>query len=157
MELSFPFDATDLGGVPDRRYASADIAAVAKLLWSNGVLGVGDLAVSAGDGMTVEVAPGGAVIDGRFYVLDAPKSLPIAENASGLDRIDLVALRLDYEARAIYPVVIEGVPASSPTRPAPLSTATKHDIMLAAVQVPNACYAMFAGYLTTLSTQAAGV
>ena len=157
MELSFPFDARDFGGVPDRRYSSADIAAVAKLIFTNGILGEGDLAVSAGDGLSVTLAPGGAVIDGRFYVLDASKTLPIEANATGLDRIDLVVLRLDGDARAIYPAVIEGVPASTPVRPAPVSAGALHDIPLAAVEVPNAAYAMFAGYITPLATQAAGV
>lgn len=157
MEISFPFDAHDLGGVPDRRYSSADVAAVARLLFSNGVLGTNGLKITAGTGLAVEAAPGGAVIDGRFYALDTAKTLPIEPNTSGNDRIDAVVLRLDHAARAIYPTVIAGTPAAQPERPSPLCTDAVHDILLAAVLVPNACESIGAGYVTALATPAAGI
>ena len=150
METAFPFDAQDLGGVPDRRYAAADLAAIAKKLWQNGVLGSGDLAVTSGTGKTVSVSAGGAVIEGRFYVTDEAKTVLLGDNASGHDRIDLVVLRMDAESRAIYPAVIQGTPAASPQRPAPVQTTAIYDLPLAAVRVPNAFSAVAASYITDL-------
>lgn len=96
------------------------------------------LAVTAdGSGMTVQVAPGGAVIMGFYYESDAQRTPAIGAAHATLPRIDTVVVRVD---RTVSPVtyttaVVAGAPNASPSAPALTQTTTLYELPLADVRV----------------------
>ena len=68
--------------------------------------------------MTVKIPAGRAWINGYYYHNDSELTLTI-DNADGvLNRIDVVVLRWDVNARSITAQVIKGTPASNAMAPA---------------------------------------
>lgn len=89
-------------------------------------------------GLSVEVFPGEAFIQGMFWSHTGdPAGLAITENVSGDPRIDLVVLRTDFSTDLIQYVVIEGEPAMSPVAPDPVQNSTVWDLPLAEVAVAD--------------------
>lgn len=95
----------------------------------------GDLAVTTGGGLSVNVATGQAWVYGRWYQNDAAKNLALATADPSLPRIDYLVIKMDDSAHTIAAVVVTGTPASSPTAPALTQTATTWMIPLATVRV----------------------
>ena len=119
----------------DRKY-NADFLAH----WMASVIGNGtydgELAVAAGDGMTITLPAGRAWINGYYYRNDGPLTLPV-DNADGvLNRKDIVVLRWDVNARSITAQVLKGTPASSPIAPQITRSAELYDLELAEISVP---------------------
>jgi hypothetical protein len=60
-----------------------------------------NLKVTGSGVTTVTVAPGGAFVNGFYYLLDANKNLTVPANAGGAARVDLVVLRADQAANSV--------------------------------------------------------
>lgn len=145
---SFPWDSTveyeELGGlrVPvfDRSYTAADLQDIMKIFFSNGVfLNTNNaLQVTAGAGMTVNVAPGRGMINGTSSLEDSVRSLAITA-ASSQDRIDTVVLRwnANLEGRSIDLYVVPGIASDSPVRPSLTRTETIYELGLADIFIPK--------------------
>lgn len=87
---------------------------------------------------SVDVAPGAALVEGKYYQTTATETLSINANISGNDRIDLVILRSDYAAQTIRLAVLEGTPAATPVVPSVTQTdGVLWEIPLAEVYVSN--------------------
>ena len=133
----------------EREYAEVDFARLCRALGKNGVRGGADaLAVSAAaSGLAVTVAPGLAMIEGRYYELEddgsGEKALSLTA-ASANPRIDRIVLTLDAAARTIALSVLKGTEAASPVPPALVRNDMRHMLSLAQVRVP-----VGAGALTT--------
>lgn len=133
----------------EREYAEVDFARFCRALGKNGVRGGADaLAVSAAaSGLAVTVAPGLAMIEGRYYELEddgsGEKALSLTA-ASANPRIDRIVLTLDAAARTIALSVLMGTEAASPVPPALVRNDMRHMLSLAQVRVP-----VGAGALTT--------
>ena len=122
-EIARFFNAVLEDGVYDRRYSSADLAAMMASLVSDGVMPAyaNALKVSASSeaGMTVNVATGAAFIKGRMYENTTIKTLPIptAPSTTGYKRIDRIVVRLSLLNRTMALTVKSGTAAVSPAPP----------------------------------------
>lgn len=137
MEKSFPFNAVLVDGEPDRAYSAEDFAAERAAYVSNGVTAKDALAVTAAatGGMHVDIAPGTAVIDGYTYRNTDTLTLSVSAANTAYSRLDLVALRLDLDAREMRCVLCPGIPAANPIAPTLAHTETVHEIPLAQISV----------------------
>jgi len=130
----------------------AQYAALAGEWQDSGVVGgygSAGLAVTAsGSGMTVSVAPGGAILRGTYYENTDAVSLTIG-TASGSPRIDLVVVRMNPDTNTTVLAVVAGTPAASPVAPT-LTQATGgiFEIELAQVAVSASAVAIAAADLT---------
>ena len=142
----------------DRQYTTDFLADWVKSFISNGVYN-GELAVTAGDGMTVKIPAGRAWINGYYYHNDSELTLTI-DNADGvLNRIDVVVLRWDVNARSITAQVIKGTPASTAAAPAITRTTEQYDLKLAEISIPAGTTAITQSLITDtrLDNDACGI
>jgi hypothetical protein len=100
----------------------------------NGSAG-GDLAVSAGSGLSVNIATGVAMTYGFFYENDATLNKTLITANPSLPRIDRIVVKLDVSARTVLIVVKPGTAASSPSAPTLTQTSSIYELSLAQVRV----------------------
>lgn len=128
------FNAVD----DDRAYNADQMSMYFEGLISEGIFeSVGDkLRVTAGDGMTVNVGSGRAIVRSRWLKNDVTLPLTIAAASETLNRIDAVILKLDMTARTITIEVKQGEPvAGVPNAPAYTRTSDVYELWLATVRV----------------------
>lgn len=108
------------------------------------------LKVTAGTGMTLNVAAGGGLIDCHWFRARAAETVTIPTAHAVLPRFDNVVARLDMSdsVRAITLMVVSGEPAETPTAPDPVRTASVYDLVLALVYVPAGASAIVESNLT---------
>jgi hypothetical protein len=129
-----------------------------------GVAAPADLKVTAGTGMAVNVAAGGAFVPdaaspaGLYHTYnDAAVSVPIDPSHATLGRIDRIVMQVldtafgDAEDRARI-TVVKGTPAGSPAAPA----LPRASVNLANVTVPAAASSIVAGNIAEGRTVGAG-
>lgn len=142
----------------DRKYTTDWLAKWVSSFISNGVYD-GELAVTAGDGMTVTLPAGKAWINGYYYQNDAPITLPISNADGVLHRKDTIALRWDVNERSITAQVIKGAFASSPVAPTIVRTAEQYDLKIAEISIPAGTTAITQALITDtrLDTAVCGI
>lgn len=118
----------------DRTYDADSFERWLKKFFTSGVF-AGELAVTAGTGMTVTVAPGYANLDGKVRFFDEDTTLNITTAHATLNRIDNIVIERDDAERDITLKVITGTPASTPTPAAPVRANGVYQLILARVQV----------------------
>lgn len=110
----------DANGLPvfDRAEDGIFLAKNIHALVSDGIFATpaNSFQVTAGEDMTVVVAPGQAIIQGYYAWDDSNRSLTVQASET-LDRIDKVVLRLDLANRMIDLYVAKGVADSTPVAP----------------------------------------
>ena len=121
----------------DRVYSAAQMSEYFEGLISNGVYEkVGKaLIVKAGEGMSVDVGSGRAIIDGRWLKNDSTLNLPITAANALLDRWTAVYIRLDHTRRYIKIDTKDGTPAAKPVKPTMNKDSNYIDLCLAYVYV----------------------
>ena len=119
----------------DRIYDADSFERLLKKFFTSGVF-AGDMAVTAGAGMTVSVAPGYANTDGKVIFFDDPTVLDIAVAHSTLRRIDNIVVERNDTDRDITLKVVTGTPAASPVGPEPVRENGIYQLILARVTVP---------------------
>lgn len=121
----------------DRLYTAEDIGNYFGGILTNGVLqnyGSG-LLVGTGNGLTVQVLDGKALIDCKYFLLDTFENVAFSTPSATYDRIDTVVIRYSEADRNITLAVVEGIPAATPT-PEPLTrTAAIKEYALAYVRI----------------------
>ena len=142
---TFPLDGPSYGAAFVRKMFNA--------MTGNGyVLGLdNDLAVIAGTGLSVEIQPGAALIEGAIYKVEpggGNVSLGIAGNSSGNPRIDRVIIRFNITGNTIAAAILQGTPAGSPTAPALTRTTSTYEISLAQVAVANGAVSIITANIT---------
>lgn len=122
----------------DRTYNAAQITEYFDGLVSDGVYESvgGAMQVQAATGMNVNIQTGRAIIDCRWIRNDAVLTMPITASHVTLPRYTAIMIRLDYSARTISIIAVDGTPATSPTKPEPTQTATVKDLVLAYLYIP---------------------
>ncbi len=140
VEKWFPFDSGSGANVQELYWGK-----MAKNWLSTGVIpGWGNELGVFGDstGMQVKVPSGRAWVEGFFYEQDGLLWPNITKAISTADatypRIDRVVLRLDTVANTISLVVLQGLPAASPTPPSLTQTSAQWDLPLAQITVDAA-------------------
>lgn len=156
---SFPWDSlvVSMGddGFPiyDRDYMASDLREVYETFFSNGVfLDTEDaLQVTAGEGMTVHVAPGKCCINGTVGYEKSIRELAL-QASSSQDRIDTVVLRwnANVEMRNIDLYVKTGVAAATPVAPTLTRSETVYELGLADIFVTKNSGAVSASRITDI-------
>lgn len=115
-----------------------DFARYAFGMMSNGVLldDATALKVSAGGGMSVNVAPGYAWADGHFGNVESTENLPVTNADGTYTRIDRVVARLDMSLKAFSLAVIAGEISGDPQPPDIVRDGTIYDLGLAIITIP---------------------
>ena len=144
--VSFPFDSKITGydsdnyPIYDRAVDSSTLSTMINEFVSTGVFPKEQdgFTVAAGDGMTVNVSPGSAIIRGTTCIEKDARTLTIQAADSTYDRIDSVILRNDNNenVRAIDLYVLKGTAASAPVQPALTRDEHIHEIALANIYIP---------------------
>ena len=127
------FDSVD----GDRTYSAAQMSEYFEGLISNGVYEkVGKaLVVKAGEGMSVDVGSGRAIINGRWLKNDAVLNLPITQADALLNRWTAVYIRLSTNSRSVRIDTKDGTPAANPVKPTMNHDSNYYDMCLAYVYV----------------------
>lgn len=138
--ISWPFDSTvtqDTEGNPiySRTYSADVLARILQKYFRNGIFSndTDSLQVNAGDGMTVTVEPGSALINGRHCYEESARVLTVQAANATLDRIDTVVLRLNLaiDALTIDLYVVQGTAAATPTAPSLTRNASVYELGIA--------------------------
>lgn len=114
----------------------------------------GDSAVAAMSGMTVQVYPGEAWIQGfYFYYIENPLvpgnyTITISNNPDPDPRIDLIVLRLDVAANLISYETLEGVPDPAPIPPVPQQNDLIWELPIAQIAVASGAIVINSGDIT---------
>lgn len=145
MKQVFPMDSRvtyDAEGRPsyDRAVSSKPLRSLFRKLFTTGVMpNPSDTCQvrAGGDGMTLIVSPGFAVIEGGLYLEDAERTLSVTAADPTFDRIDTVVLRWNGNdtVRDCDLHVVAGVPAKTPVRPALNREGSIYEIGLADIFV----------------------
>ena len=144
--VSFPFDSKITGydsdnyPIYDRAVDSSTLSTMINEFVSTGVFPKEQdgFTVTAGDGMTVNVSPGSAIIRGTTCIEKDARTLTIQAADSTYDRIDSIILRYDNNenVRAIDLYVLKGTAASAPVQPALTRNDAIFEIALANIYIP---------------------
>lgn len=131
-------------GSYDRIYNADQMSDYFKGLVSDGVYAdVGDgLQVVASSGMQVQVKPGRALIDCKWFQNTAMINVDISPSHVTLNRYTAVALRLDYNARMITLVTKDGDPAATPKKPEMTRSQAVRELCLAYIYIGNGATAI---------------
>lgn len=142
----------------DRKYTTDWLAKWVSSFISNGVYD-GELAVTAGDGMTVTLPAGKAWINGYYYRNDAPITLPITNADGVLHRKDTIVLRWDVNERNITAQVLQGTFASNPVAPEIVRNIEQYDLKIAEISIPAGTTAITQALITDtrLDTAVCGI
>ena len=121
----------------DRVYNADQMSEYFDGLVSNGVYESvgGALQVTAGSGMSVNVASGRAIINCKWLNNDAVINLSITAAHAILNRYTAIVLRLDVSNRLMTITTKDGTPASSPVKPSMTNSSTMVELCLAYVYV----------------------
>lgn len=148
------FNANLVDGNYDRKYTADQLAEFFASLIGNGVSDDygNSFQVVPSSGLTVNVSPGFAWINGFWAKNDSAYAITeSAAPASGY-RQDLIVLRFDRSDRRITPMLIQGTVSS--TIPAPMPkysrTDTQYDLVLAAINLSAGNSAITTNMITDL-------
>lgn len=120
----------------DRVYSSESFAEWLEPFFTNGVFN-GSFAVTGNGGMSVNVSPGFAYINGRMKKFDGQITLSIQPADGSLDRIDSVIVRRDDTARDFTIMIVKGNTSANPLPPDLTRNASVFDLRLANIRVSS--------------------
>ena len=124
-----------------REYTAADKAEMFNRFLQDGYIPnkLNELEVTSTSLLSVQVASGEAMIQGRWYQNDAVKELTLQTADSTYDRIDRIVLRLNLstDQRKITAEVKTGVAESSPSAPGLQRDNTIYELSLAQIFVAS--------------------
>ncbi|MDR1600247.1 MAG: hypothetical protein LBS11_10335 [Oscillospiraceae bacterium] len=133
LDLMIPFNAVN----GDRVYDAEDVAAMLASVVTDGAHpspGTSLMVKSLG-GWEIGVLPGRCAVRGHVGVNASEKVLSVDPPDGTLPRIDAVAIRCDFDARAISERLDKGTPSSRPSAPEPRRDASAWDLTLARILV----------------------
>lgn len=120
----------------DRMYSAEDWADYFRQFIGNGIYAnpATSMQVQAAGGLTVRVAAGSCFINGYVGYSDGSDVLKLQYGGT-YPRIDRIVIRLDMTTRSIYPVVIVGNEAESPSPPNITRKSSIYDICVGEITV----------------------
>lgn len=108
---------------------------------------------STPNALTVQVAPGSAIVQGIYVYNNDTVTVTIEANASGNPRIDGLALQVDWVTQTAEFVAVEGTPAASPVAPSMTqNNGTLWQMRLANVAVADSATTIAGSDITDLRT-----
>lgn len=110
----------------DRTYDALDVSRMFDGVIRDGVYAgfLNEFNVTAGVGMSVNVAPGRAWFNHTWTLNDATLNIPLTGSHGALARKDLIVIKVDLSARLNSITKIEGTPANPPARPSYTNTSS---------------------------------
>lgn len=144
--IGFPFDSHvtyDDNGTPqyDRAISSLPYRSLLKKLFTTGIMPnpSTNLQVIAGDGMSVVVQAGFAMVEGCMKLEESNVILELEPSHDTYNRIDTVVMRLNSNdsVRSCELFVIQGAPSSNPVRPELTRTSSIYEIGLADILIKS--------------------
>lgn len=135
-----------------RKYSADDFMGYFKDFFSDGVLGDDStkLKVTAAGGMNITISPGTAYADGHFFSPTAAKTITLSPSDTSYARIDLICIRVDYAQKSVYFHVEEGLPSTSPVRPALTRNGDYYDLGIASIKIAANVTAISQSVITDL-------
>lgn len=119
----------------DRTYSAGSFESWLKKFFTSGVFN-GDLQVRATSGMTLEIEPGYANVDGKVKFWNGAFRLTLQAANSTYPRIDTIVITRDNVNREIRCEVVTGnYSADTPQPTAPIRNAEKYQLVLAQIYV----------------------
>lgn len=129
---SFPFENTDTD--------ESQYTLLFREFVGSGVLdsyaGTGLQVTGSGSLLQVTVAPGDAIVRGHMMRNDAPYTINVDTNSSGVTRFDRIVLRLDPAANSVTPTYVKPTSGAGPQVLTQSDTAV-YDLPLARISVLN--------------------
>lgn len=121
----------------DRTYNAEDMSHYFEGIVSDGVYeSIGDrFAVTAGEGMTINVGTGRALIDCHWMKNDAVHTIQLSPADVQLRRIDAIVVKLDITSRTMSIETVEGALSSSWNYPSLVNTQNVKYLTLAMIQI----------------------
>lgn len=98
----------------------------------------GDLAVTAGAALSINIATGQAMVYGRWVQNDASFNIVLSAADPTNPRIDYIVCKMDNTSKTVSFVAKTGTPAASPVAPTLTQTSTTWELGLYTVAVPAA-------------------
>lgn len=134
----------------DRVYDATDFAAYFGSLVSNGIFyeDMTNLQVTPVSGMTVDIAPGSAWINGYRYENTEALNKTLTTANGSFPRIDRIIIRWSLLDRNIVATVLTGTAAAIPSAPALTRNADVYEMCLAEILVPQAATSIDIGNIT---------
>lgn len=122
----------------DRLYNAAQISNYFDGILTSGVYqNIGSaLQVAQGNGLTIQVLDGRALIDCLWFSNDTFHNITLNTPSANYDRIDTIVIRLDMANRQITLEVLEGIPAPEPTPESLTRNSNIKEYALAYITVP---------------------
>lgn len=148
---SYFFDAVQQSdGTYDRVYNSEDVTSYLDKIVGNGVFlnPSTNLQVTAGSGMSVNVAAGQGWINGHKMINTATVSLPVASSDVLLGRIDCVIFYVDFSKRDMGIEIKEGAKATNPVAPSLTRTSQRYEMSLATIKINKQVTSITASMIT---------
>jgi hypothetical protein len=120
-------------------YYASDFVKAFEATNTTGLINKNDFLVkpNSPSSLNILVEPGRAFVNGYYIEMDTTENIPITANTSGLNRIDLVCLKLDLNKNITHITVIQGTPSSEPVDPIVPVVDGEYYIELATVKVYN--------------------
>lgn len=135
-QTSFPFENLDTTEAQFSKWATA--------LASSGI--ISGTALTAGSGMTVDVASGSAIVRGFYWESDATVNLAVAAAHSTYQRKDYVVLTASQSGNSVTLAVVTGsADAGGGTLPALTQNSTTWQMPIGIVTVPAAAVSLVSG------------
>lgn len=137
-EKSFPFDAIETAGIPDRVFYAEDFTRYFKQFIGNGVYpnpSSGLQIQTLYGNMVVTVKRGAAFINGYVYANTEDFEIVIDTAHVSYNRKDLIVVQLDLVNREIKTVYRPGVAAANPQSPELTRNADIYELQLAEILV----------------------
>lgn len=121
----------------DRTYSAASFEYWLKKFFTSGVFN-GDLQVNASSGMTLEIEPGYANVDGKVKFWNGSFTLTLSAANSTYPRIDTIVITRDNVNRQIVCEVVTGTYSGDAPQPtAPVRNSEIYQLVLAQIYVGN--------------------
>lgn len=133
------FNAEAVGGGYAPTYNASDFSSFFSAFISNGVFPNATnsaLQVTPGNGLSVNVNIGMAVINGRWLNNYSSSNVSLASADANYSRIDNIVVELNMANPSITLTAVTGTPSSSPTAPDLISNSTVTQLCLGTVLVP---------------------
>ncbi|SHI74920.1 hypothetical protein SAMN02745975_00522 [Geosporobacter subterraneus DSM 17957] len=137
-EKSFPFDAVEIEGIPDRVFFAEDFARYFRQFVGNGVYPnpSSNLQVQTlNNNMVLTVKKGAAFINGYTYVNTEDFEIAINTANGSYNRKDIIVVQLDLVNREILVKYKTGVASANPLAPALVRTSDTYELQLAEILV----------------------
>lgn len=132
----------------DRTYDADSFAKWLRKFFTTGIFN-GEMQVTPGTGMQVNVAPGYANLNGKVRFFDAAQTFTLDPANGTYPRIDTIVVRADSTNRIITTEYVKGAySGASPVAPAPVRTGGIYEIVLAQIRVGAGITAIMAQDIT---------